>query len=96
MAYLPLLLLALVAGLAGWLAYRQWGARGAIAVAVGAVTALAAFWPRKRAPVAPPPTIKLDGVRTAGMVMIERHEDKEIAAIRTSDAAELARKMSGE
>ena len=96
MAYLPLVLLALVAGLAGWLAYRQWGARGAIAVAVGAVVALAAFWRPKRVLVAPPPVIKLDGIRTAGMVMIARDEDTKREGVREADAAELAKKMSGE
>ena len=96
MTYLPLLLLALGAGVLAWLAYRQWGARGAIAVAIGAVTALAAFWPRKRAPVAPPPGVKLEPIRKAAEVMITRREDKAREAIREADADELARRMQGQ
>ena len=94
MTDLSLLILALgaAAGLA-WLAYRQWGARGAIAVAIGTVTALAAFWPRRRAPVAPPPGVKLEPIRKAAAVMITRREDKAREAIREADADELARRM---
>ena len=93
MTYLPLILLALGAVAVGWLAYRQWGARGAIAVAIGAVTALAALWPRKRAPVPPPPSPSLEPVRKAAEVMITRREDKAREAIREADADELAAKM---
>ena len=96
MTYLPLILLALGAVVAGWISYKQWGARGAIAVAIGAVTALAAFWPRRRALVPPPPTVKPDGVRTAAAVMIERREDKKREAIREADADELARRMGSQ
>ena len=96
MTYLPLILLALGAVVAGWISYKQWGARGAIAVAIGAVTALAAFWPRRRAPVPPPPAPSLKPVHTAGMVMIARDEDKKREAIREADADELARRMGSQ
>ena len=96
MTYLPHTLLALGFAVVGYLAYKQWGARGAIAVAVGAITALAAFWPRKRAPVPPPPAPSLKPVHTAGMVMIARDEDKKREAIREADADELARRMGSQ
>lgn len=93
MTYLPHTLLALGFAVVGYLAYKQWGARGAIAVAVGAITALAAFWPRKRAPVPPPPAPSLEPVRKAAEVMITRREDKKREGIREADADELAAKM---
>ena len=96
MTYLPLILLALGFAVAAFYAHRQWGTKGAIAVAIGAVTALAAFWPRRRAPVAPPPTPSLEPVRKAAEVMITRDEDKKREAIREADADELARRMQGQ
>ena len=97
MTYLPILLLLAAAALAlAVLAYKQWGARGAIAVAVGAITALAAFWPRRRAPVPPPPTPSLEPIRKAAEVMISRREDSAREAIREADADELARRMQGQ
>ena len=96
MTYLPLLAIAAVAIVAGYFAWKQWGLRGAVAVAGGAITLLAAFWPRRRALTPPPPTVKPDGVRTAAAVMIERREDGERKAIREADADELAAKMQGQ
>ena len=96
MTYLPLLAIVAVAAVAAFYAHRQWGARGAIAVAVGAVTALAAFWPRRRPLTPPPPTPGLKPVHTAGMVMIARDEDKKREAIREADADELARRMESQ
>jgi hypothetical protein len=94
--YLPLLAIVAVAAVAAFYAHRQWGARGAIAVAIGAVTALAAFWPRRRALTPPPPGVKLEPVRKAAEVMITRREDSARKAIREADADELAAKMQGQ
>ena len=96
MTYLPILAVVAVAIAAAVFAYRQWGARGAIAVAVGAFTALAAFWPRKRALTPPPPGVKLEPIRKAAEVMITRREDSARKAIREADADELAAKMQGQ
>lgn len=96
MTYLPLLAIVAVAAVAAFYAHRQWGARGAIAVAIGAVTALAAFWPRRRALTPPPPGVKLEPVRKAAEVMITRREDSAREAIREADGDELAAKMQGQ
>ena len=96
MTYLPLLAIVAVAAVAAFYAHRQWGLRGAVAVLVGAITALAAFWPRRRALVPPPPTPSLEPVRKAAEVMITRREDGARKAIREADADELAAKMQGQ
>ena len=96
MTYLPFVLLAAVAAVAAFYAHRQWGTRGAIAVAVGAFAALAAFWPRRRALTPPPPGVKLEPIRKAAEVMITRREDSARKAIREADADELAAKMQGQ
>ena len=94
---LPFVLLALMAAGLGYAAYRQWGTKGALAVLAGAATfALAAFWPRKRPTVAPPPATDLKPVQRAAEVMITRREDKARKAIREADADELAAKMQGQ